>query len=601
MKIIRYLMTSFLGILLFASCKSYLDQTPAAVITDKDIFSTYASFQGFLDPNYAEIENYTQHYPCTTMNMGGDTYSLLSYANAYLGNTGDYIYAAGSNTTGGTPPSLYISSYTPYGQNTPYGIWTGGWRGIRVCNIALKNLKLLSDATDEEKKLLEGQIYFFKAFFHNEIITAYGGMPYVDSVYTASDEPTLPRLTYQACTERIVQDFDKAAALLPDNWDNTAVGAARGIGSNTGRFTKGMALAYKQKALLYAASPLMNKFSGKDATYDVDLCKRAAAAGWEMIKFANTGQYSLVPWANYTDNFYKLDGTIPWTSETIFERVDYKSGQYLFIPYAGPPRMGCSSGGSTESVNQLYVDKFEMADGTRYKPEYDQIDAKRWENRDPRFRKDIIIDREVHGSNALAKLYLYDPIYGDAGSDKTVAGKIALPYLVKKFWPAGVNTYDKKWTQFRMASPRMRLAEVYLDYAEAVTAAYGPLGSAPGAALTAVDAINIIRARPGLNMPPVTAAATGYANFMDLVRNERNVELCFEGHYWFDIRRWYIAHLAENKPIIDLQFNKAWTPTTFNRSLFMTRTFDDPKQYWLPIDRNVTLLYPGMYQNPGWN
>ncbi len=76
-------------------------------------------------------------------------------------------------------------------------------------------------------------------------------------------------------------------------------------------------------------------------------------------------------------------------------------------------------------------------------------------------------------------------------------------------------------------------------------------------------AINIVRARAG--MPPVTAAATGYSSFMDLVRNERNVELCFEGHYWFDIRRWYIAHLPENKPIIDLKFDKAWTPSTFTR------------------------------------
>ena len=96
---------------------------------------------------------------------------------------------------------------------------------------------------------------------------------------------------------------------------------------------------------------------------------------------------------------------------------------------------------------------------------------------------------------------------------------------MKKYWPVGANGYDKLYTQLRITNPLMRLAEVYLDYAEAVTAAYGPTGTAPGSNLTAVDAVNKVRARAG--MPPVTAAATGYANFMDLVRNERTVEFVF--------------------------------------------------------------------------
>ena len=143
------------------------------------------------------------------------------------------------------------------------------------------------------------------------------------------------------------------------------------------------------------------------------------------------------------------------------------------------------------------------------------------------------------------------------------------------------------WTQFRVISPSMRLAEVYLDYAEAVTAAYGPTGSAPGATMTAVDALNVVRERAG--MPPVSAAATGYPSFMDLVWNERNVELCFEGHFWWDIRRWYVAHLPEYKDY-----------TYFNRPVFLVRTFEDPKHYWLPLPRNLVQLYEGMPQNPGW-
>ena len=148
----------------------------------------------------------------------------------------------------------------------------------------------------------------------------------------------------------------------------------------------------------------------------------------------------------------------------------------------------------------------------------------------------------------------------------------------------------------------MRLAEVYLDYAEAVTAAYGADGKAPGATLSAVNAINIVRARAG--MPPTSEAiaiANGYKSFMEQIWNERTVELCFEGHWWFDQRRWHIGHLPENLPCIDLEFDKSWTPTSFKRVVFKTRVFEDPKHYWLPIPKNLVQQYPEMTQNPGWD
>ena len=235
-----------------------------------------------------------------------------------------------------------------------------------------------------------------------------------------------------------------------------------------------------------------------------------------------------------------------------------------------------------------------MADGTRYIPSlYDNDNAKRWDFRDPRFRKAILVDRDQHGADSRSIINLYE----GSGTDKTITQNIALPYLLKKFWPAGANGYDNNTTNLKRTNPLMRLAEVYLDYAEAVTVAYGPTGAAPGATLTAVDAINIVRARAG--MPPVTAAATGYSSFLELVQNERNVELCFEGQYFFDIRRWYIAHLPENMICVDLKFDKDWT--NFTRATIKNKVFENPKHYWLPINRDQTLLYPGFFQNPGWN
>lgn len=595
MKIIRCTIIGVFSILFLSSCEKYLDKTPEADVLNKDIFGTYESFQAFLDGNYAEILTYNHHYLHTTADFGGDVFSYIDWSSGWTGNAGDYWYIAGGHSD--DTPSLFNSkrSFSFWGPNKNSGIWIGGWRGIRKCNIALENLSLLSDATQEEKQLIEGQIYFFRAFFHAEIISAYGGLPFVDKAFSPNDNMNLLRITYQECTEKIVEDYDKSIALLPEDWDKTVRGAQT-PGANAGRITKGAALAYKQKALLYAASPLMNKFSGNEYTYDKKLCERAAEAGWEMIKLADKGVYSLTPFNKMSDNFFKLDGTVPWTTETILQRSEgeFYGDDGSFFNFVGRNYAPNEAGGpdNCETVNQTFIDRFEMADGKRYKPEYDYDNSKRWEKRDPRFRQNIYVDRDFYGFKPNTQLKLF---VGE-GSGKNQNNQIALPYLIKKFWPKGVNKWDQMYTKFTFVSPRMRLAEVYLDYAEAVTAAYGPDGKAPGAGLSAVDAINIIRERAG--MPSVSSAAIEYPGFMDLVWNERCVELCFEGHFWWDTRRWHVAHLPEYKEIIDLAFDKDWT--YFNRSVFLTRTFEDPKHYWLPLPRDMVQLYEGMPQNPGW-
>jgi len=595
MKTICYELALVLGVFLFTSCEEYLEKTPEATVTDKDVFSTYESFQGFLDVNYAEVIDYITTYNSTTANMGGESLNnFITWSPAYTTWDGNYWYMAGADDysfNDGTSLYMnYLQGYGIYDDNGGGGIWTGGWRGIRRCNVALENLPLLSDATEEEKKLIEGQIYFFRAYFHHQIIDAFGGMPYVDKVYSPNENVQLNRQTYQDCAERIVQDYDKAISLLPADWDNTVVGGQR-PGANTGRATKGAAMAYKAKLLLYAGSPLMNKFSGGDYSYNTAYCEKAAAAGWDIIQLARTGVYELTDFDLIENMYARKDGTQPWSSETIWQKTRVGGGFYDWESYIKRQYCFARMGGRyCEQVNQLFVDKFEMADGTRYKVEYDNDNAKRWDFRDPRFRKNIIIDRDQHGYTTKSIVNLYE----GEGSDKTPESQVCLPYLIKKFWLAGVNEFDKDYDNLCITCPLMRLAEVYLDYAESVTAAYGPDGRAPGADISAVDAINIVRARCG--MPPVTSAAPEYSSFMDLVRNERDVELCFEGHYWYDTRRWYIAHL--NLECVDLSFDKNWT--TFTRSVIKTKVFEDPKHYWFPINRDQTLLYPGFYQNPGW-
>lgn len=592
MKTLKHIFLIISGVLVLNSCSEYLEKTPDADVTDEDVFGTFQSFQGFVEQMYYHIFDYGYQGLNTTPNIGGESHSTFWANTAYHGNYG--LYIAWHREEGRNVNQTFVANRGA----KPTGIWTGSWLGIRMANVVLEKLPLLVNATQEERDLIAGQAYFFRAWFYWEIIKAFGGMPYIDRVLSPNEDLTFPRLTYQATTDKMVEDFDRAAALLPDNWDNTTVGSAF-PGSNTGRATKGAALAFKAKALLFAGSPLMNKYSGKTYEYDLDYMEKAAAAAWEMIQFSE-GVYSLVPWANYKDNFAKNDGTYPWTTETIWMKMDWTTGsrgQGMFDTKFGRTYSPARFAGNAqiESANAAYVDKFEMADGTRYKLEYDTDNARRWDDRDPRFRENIITDRYQWGSASQTVFNLWHT--PAAGTDKIASTPTS--YLIKKYWPFGANNYDRVYTDVVYRMPHMRLADVYLIYAEAVNEAYGSDGSVPGASLTAVDAINIIRQRAGMPATSVAlATAAGYDSFRDLIRNERNVELCFEGHYFYDNRRWYIAHLPENKAIVDFRFDKNWT--SFERVTVLTRVFDDPKHYWMGLPVSQTQIYNDFYQNPGW-
>jgi starch-binding outer membrane protein, SusD/RagB family len=170
-------------------------------------------------------------------------------------------------------------------------------------------------------------------------------------------------------------------------------------------------------------------------------------------------------------------------------------------------------------------------------------------------------------------------------------------YGWKKFRPLTANNKDNRWGSRYIAEvPRLRLGEIYLFYAEAVNEAFGPNGSVPGSNFTAVDAVNKVRDRA--NMPPVHSKFTSHKElFRGRIWAERAVELAYENKRWYDIRRWYVAHLDEYKKLYELQFDKG--KTYFRRNLFHTTVFE-MRHYWLPFPTREVNLYSTWKQNPGW-
>jgi len=600
------------------SCQDYLDVPVESNVTEADVFTTFKGYQGFVEYMYTLIIDYNRHALTTTGNIGGEVLGsgTMDWTSGYKAMRGTYDKWIGSQMHSNYNSS---SEKNPITDATPTGEWPDSWRGIRTANKAIQNIDMFK-GTEEQKNLLLGQAYFFRAYFHFTLIQTWGGMPYIDQFIDASVNlgSLSKRLTFQENVEKIVKDLDKAAGLLPNDWDDTETGKLTS-GANIGRVTKGAALAYKAKAYLYAGSPLMNGFSGGNFEYHKAYMEKAAAAAWDCIKWAEeTGKSKLTPWADYTRMFARNDGGVAWTNEVLLSRIQGNGGQGLFdnkVARTYSPDRQTFGGGTNANIdclNQLYADRFEMTDGTLYKPGnsaqggYDDVNDKRWNNRDPRFRINVYVDGDMAGNAATTKLELFE-----GGKTRKFSNGAAqrTPYVIKKWWPKGVNQVDKQYTNYYLHTPKMRLADVYLMYAEAVTVAFGPDAKSPGAAYTAVEAVNKVRARAG--MPNATSAAPGYKHqegdaaaaptsvFLELIRNERFVELCFEGLWRYDMARWYILHLDQNRKMVDLRFDKDYK--SFNRVQIDYMTFENPKHYWFPISRTQTQIFADFPQNPGWN
>ena len=577
-KINRFLILLFVAVSLTWSCEDYLDVPPEATVTQEDVFGSYLNFQGFVDQMYGRVVDYNSHAICVSQNLAGEAIAVQGWTCSQMARLGDY-WAIVDNSR-----SNYIGYNHALGAK---GIWDYSWEGIRIANLGLDNLELLVKATDEETNLLKGQLYFFRAFFHWEIVRSFGTIPYIEEVLY--DDFKLPRhweyngkKDYQAVTEKIVEDLDMAASFLPETWPN--------FSANAGRATKGAALALKAKALLYAGSPLMNEFSGGAVEFDKGYMARAADAAAEVLKLADKGVYDLLSFDDYQRMFATINGDMPFTSETIFQKHKSSSGSGEVLNMQGRlyfPNSGIFGGNAiTETPTQNYVDLFEMADGSKYKiggPDvggYDYDNDKRWNGRDPRFRKAIYVDGDMAGINAATMLKLY------VGDPNNTLGKSQMlcPYVVHKFWPLGANKKDQQWNDFRYVTPHLRLAEMYLIYAEAVYEATGDqTKTSSNYTMKAFEAVNKVRERAG--MPTVSNTTAYNGDFRQLVRNERAVELCYEGHYWYDIRRWKEKPFSE---LMTMKFDQAYT--YFNREVAVPFIFEE-RHYWLPFPRKMTYMY----------
>ncbi len=628
-----------LGLVLSFSCEDYLDVAPESVLEKEDVFSTFKNAQGFVEEMYALVVSYEQQgHTFQDFLLGDDGFvdrptkasgdidagrffSVIGDSFVYLNNHGGPNTAYGDND-GDRRANVTLTN--AFNRQRP-GLYDASLYGIRKANLAIANVDLMVNATQAEKDVILGQAYFFRAFFHNEIMKFWGRYPYIDRVLI--DDFKLPRPeTYKEVALMANEDYKKAIDLLPVDWDNEPYGQLT-RGENKGRLTKGTAYAFQGKNLLLAASPLMkgNNVSIDTYDYDTELCDMAVEAFSGILKLADQGRYALATTLDELDEvFWKSPAPNAWPggTEFIFAATGGSRVQAQRFMTSGVSTRIHTTGAGFEVISPTHNfihNNFGMANGLSIEddqklPAAQRLfdDTKPFENRDPRFYKWHIIDGQIIDPGAedpdfvSAQLWYVSPAQNGQGKHRSSGAenlKILsnTGYMWTKFYPKVDGKYHTRWNpiinQFIGVRMHMRLTDVYLMYAEALHASKGATTAPASYSLTAEAAINLFRDRAGIpNVDPNIVADNN--RFMDELRRERAVELSYEAHRWVDIRRWGLAHLDKYKRKLALDFPE--DRSNFTETLLVERICEFPKHYWLPFPQGQTLIYEGFPQNPGW-
>jgi starch-binding outer membrane protein, SusD/RagB family len=364
----------------------------------------------------------------------------------------------------------------------------------------------------------------------------------------------------------VIGQLDEVASGLPvDNDNNWAFGRA----------TKGAALGLKSRLTLYGASPLYNTGSWQDAV----------TAAQAVISL---GKYSLYG-GGYRQLFFDANN-----SETIFARLYTKNAGHTHLEIANGPNSYGGWGGNLPLQN--LVDDYQMANGKYIMDAGSGYDEQApYVNRDPRFYETVLYNGASYRGSTIET---FTPGGKDSkdGPDNWNTSKTG--YYLKKFMNDAYPLQNPWGNAGFQPWYYLRYAEILLNFAEASNEANGADAVPAGSTLSARAAVNLIRARAGM---PDLAAGLSKDAMRDAVRYERRVELAFEEHRYYDVRRWKIADVTENKPAKGIAITKSGSTLVYSPKVALDGRSFSEKMYWLPIPRaEIQASNSQIQQNTGY-
>lgn len=565
----------------------------------------------FLDQKALTAVNETAVFADSTKSLGmvNSIYSNLgvSFNARRFNNTG--LDAACDESEPISDPTIYtylISSGGINPSNVDKGLWTTVYRVVRACNLFLRNRDSIP-VTAATRDYWVGQVRFLRAWYLFTLVKHYGGIPMIgDEVFNDGDKIDIPRSSYETCVNYIIQELDEAAALLPASYSTGNV--------NQIRLTKGSALAVKARLLLYAASPLFNSGARSDdpehflsyTTVDNERWKKASDAAKAVIALNVHSLYTTGTTPFYT--LFLQNTPVPEHVLVYWQPVTTSNNFYVENS-ANPQSRGTTNGyaGVKYFPTQELVNEFDMQNGLRITDAasgYPGMGDDMYKNRDPRLTYSIHYNgsRRNMGSlgdqavntytgviptgNAAATSASVDGIYTSTG---TKTGYFRYK-MCNNFGVGGGSELYRPWVV-------MRYAEVLLNAAEATNEYYGP-------STEIYDWLKLIRSRagitPGANGLYGLKAGMTKDEMREAIRHERRVELAFEEHRYWDIRRWKIAPQTENAETHGMEITRAADGKFSYRTIVVRKhVFTDAMYFW-PIPQSEIVKSPALIQNPGY-
>ena len=572
--------------------------------------------------------------PAIENHLGFDyAYEHPDYADNVLGNAytrlpnGSYSFndvatddAVSNDVSNSYRKMTGIDSWTS--NSNPIETWRNCRAAIQYINLFLANVDKVNWNSNETVRDMYHQRYVgeargLRALFMYYLLRAHGGyddqgnllgVPIVlEPTTVSSDFNALEvRASYADCMKQLIEDAEEAIRVLPVDYKDTdnetetvncfgktyTVTKAtynRVLGTNfAGRFSGRIARAVLAQAALMAASPAFANGSG--VTYE------QAAKYAKNVLDLNGGVSGIdtdgLEW--YADpNMSNLSGgecpkEVMWRTEKS-NNNDLEADNY-------PPSI---YGKGRINPTQNLVDAFPAANGYPIANAKSGFDAENpYANRDPRLAKYIIFNGQTAGSGSSVINTQADNSANLDGLNKDVSKSTRTGYYMKKLLRQDINLDPNVNSKQNHYTARIRYTELYLDYAEAANEAYGPTG---GSGFSAYDVIKAIRQRAGIKDengedPYLESIKNDKDKMRELIRNERRIELCFEGFRFWDLRRWKldITEEAKGVSITNVGAGKKYETISVEK-----RNFKE-NGYYGPVPYDQILNFPSLTQNKGW-
>ena len=538
------------------------------------------------DLNYTEVntrdEAWTyEYFENGIKNLVFDVYAQL-YNNEFESNSA-YFLAGATDEAQYALETGAVNNYINGGWSAanPYAsTWTKSYTAIAEVCMYLEKIDQ-ADISDwqynssyqnwiQQMELFPYELRFLRAYFYFELLRTYGDVPLVTTTLTNAQANNIKRTPADEIVQFIVDELDAVAPYLP-------VSYVTEVGAEIGRATRIAAYALKARTLLYAASPLFNPSN------DRTKWEKAAEASKFILDNADIWGLKLSAYGSLWghDAFFN--------PELIFGLGRGESNSFEMANYP----IGVENGSSGNCPTQSFVDQYEYQDNgqtfaQRYPGNINLYEVDPYEGLDPRFALTVVKNGDLWPSNGAQQKAMETFVGGFNAAPKY--GATPTGYYLRKYVDGSCVTTADNQTRRRHTWIIFRLGEFYLDYAEAVFHATGSANDATYG-MTANEAINKLRNRADIQMPKFTEDGEAW---IERYERERLVELAFENHRFWDVRRW------KKGP----QYFKTIQVASINSALLLTRTtvnrqWDD-KYYFYPIPQTELKKNPNLTQNQGW-